>query len=470
MANKISLFSVLILSTLIQTFSVAAQTSDDALAVGVAAIPARLDPLTDRGDGPGLLAAACDTLIGLGRDGALVPGLAREWRFDADARGLTLELRTDRTFPDGEPVDADAVAASLGRMTGDARSQRRAELAPVAAIEVRGRHTVYLRLDRAYVPIAARLTGRAGMVTQDIAEDSDVPCAGPYRVQARRGEGMLELARDPSADDAGYSRVRVVAVGDPALRLARVRSGALDLAGDIAPADAAEAANEGRVRIVAAADPGAVAILFNLKRGPRAAARISRDIGARVAFAAALDLKALAGFSGAGFFVPFEGTAPPPAARPAPFELTVPGDAMSLALAAEIAKQAAAAAIAVKLRARDPARAELDVQNGDFEAALVRVPSRPDPDMHLQPMFHCAGAANDSGYCDPTTDDMLDRARAETDPVERAGLYAHIETRLRENLPAIFLFRPARLVAAGPRAAGFEASADGGWRFSAIRR
>ncbi len=446
--------------------------ADETLTIAVPAIAARLDPLTDHGDGPGLLAATCDTLLTLRPDGALAPGLARAWRFSADARELALDLRADATFPDGEPVDADAVVASLARMTGEAHSQRRGELAPVVGIEATGRHSVSLRLDRAYAPLAFQLAGRAGMVVQDVAEDNDAPCAGPYRVAARLGDGALELARNEAhfaRDDYAFARVRVVALAEGALRLARVRGGTVDLAGDIAPADAAEAAREGRVRIVAASDPGAAAILFNLSRGPRAAGALARETAARAAFAAALDLKALAEFAGAGYFAPF---AQPPTMPPRAglaVELTVPGDGESPALAGEIARQAAAAGVWVRVRVREPARAALDVQNGDFEAALVRLPSRVDPDLRLWQAFHCRGAANDAGYCDAQTDAALDAARAETDPARREALYARAQARIASLLPALFLPARARIVAAGPRAAGFVPFPDGGWRLSGVK-
>lgn len=433
------------------------------LTLAVPALPARLDPVTDAGPGPGLLTATCTPLIGLAPDGQLVQGLARGWRFDADVRALTLDLREGERFADGEPVDADAVAASLTRMVADRHSPRRAELAAVAAIEATGPLTVRLTLDRPYVPILAVLAGRAGMVTQDVGEDNDTPCAGPYRVEARRGEGMLELVRNGPPGDAGFARVRVVAVPDAALRLARVRAGAVDLAGPVEPADAAEAAREGRVRISAAADPGETVVLFNLARGARATGRVAREGGARAAFAASLDLPALAALAGHGYFAAIDAPATKATAG-APFELTVASQGADAALAAAIVRQASAAGIDVRLRVRDPARATLDVQNGDFEAALVRLPARLDPDMRLQPAFHCDGAANDGGYCEHATDALIERARAVADPRARADLYAQIRVRLADRLPAVFLLRGAHLVAAGPRAAGLTAYPDGGWR------
>ncbi len=54
-----------------------------------------------------------DTLILREPDGELSPMLATEWSYNDDRTVLTLELRDDVTFSDGEPFDAEAVTANL---------------------------------------------------------------------------------------------------------------------------------------------------------------------------------------------------------------------------------------------------------------------------------------------------------------------------------------------------------------------
>jgi peptide/nickel transport system substrate-binding protein len=54
-----------------------------------------------------------DTLILREPDGELSPMLAEEWSYNDDRTVLTLELRDDVTFSDGEPFNAEAVTANL---------------------------------------------------------------------------------------------------------------------------------------------------------------------------------------------------------------------------------------------------------------------------------------------------------------------------------------------------------------------
>lgn len=54
-----------------------------------------------------------DTLILREPDGELSPMLATEWNYNDDRTVLTVDLRTDVSFSDGEPFDAEAVVANL---------------------------------------------------------------------------------------------------------------------------------------------------------------------------------------------------------------------------------------------------------------------------------------------------------------------------------------------------------------------
>ncbi len=69
----------------------------ETLRVGVADLPAQLDPALDRSPaGDAILPAMCDTLVALDAAGRPVPALATGWNFAADLRTLTLDLRKKR--------------------------------------------------------------------------------------------------------------------------------------------------------------------------------------------------------------------------------------------------------------------------------------------------------------------------------------------------------------------------------------
>jgi peptide/nickel transport system substrate-binding protein len=54
------------------------------------------------------------TLVAV-KDGQAAPGLAVSWTVSEDALDYVFQLRTDATFSDGTPVNADAVVANFNR-------------------------------------------------------------------------------------------------------------------------------------------------------------------------------------------------------------------------------------------------------------------------------------------------------------------------------------------------------------------
>ena len=455
-----------------------AQPVAETLRIGLAETPGILDPATDRtAAGAILLANMCDTLIGIDPAGNLAPAAARSWTFTPDGRTLTLELRADAGF------DAAQVKASLDRMRRLPHSARRGELGPIANVEALDATHVRLALDRPFVPLAASLAGRAGMiVTAFPDDDGDAVCAGPYRIASRAADGTVTLARNdahPSRDAFAFARIAFVPVADPALRLARLRSGALDLATNIEPHDVAELLADRRVRVVRSAGPGARALLFNLTAG-----RPGSDPDLRQALARSVDRAALLRPAGAGLHYPgdqwvapgtpyFANTLPVPARAPVSgtyaIELTLAAESETLIMAAAIRQQAQAAGISIRLRAFEPAVARQRVQNGDFEMALVDWSGSLDPDGIAYPRFHCRGAANDSGYCAKDVDAALDAARATADMPARKALYAAAMARLQADLPAIFLHHRAAIFAQSVRLSDLSIRADGTMRVRGLR-
>ncbi|WP_125611872.1 ABC transporter substrate-binding protein [Specibacter cremeus] len=95
-----------------------------ALNIGNFADVTSWDPsLADIGfDGP-YLSAVYDPLVAVDGDGKPVPALAKDWKVSADFKTVTMDLRTDAKFSDGEPFNADAAVKSLEYLKKGARSQ-----------------------------------------------------------------------------------------------------------------------------------------------------------------------------------------------------------------------------------------------------------------------------------------------------------------------------------------------------------
>ena len=94
----------------------AAATAAD-LRIGLAEYPDALDPTLTRRTVAGriVFAAVCDKLFDISTDLQTVPRLAAASTRSDDKRTLTLTLRDEVRFYDGEPLDAAAVKYNLER-------------------------------------------------------------------------------------------------------------------------------------------------------------------------------------------------------------------------------------------------------------------------------------------------------------------------------------------------------------------
>ncbi|GAA3697390.1 ABC transporter substrate-binding protein [Arthrobacter ginkgonis] len=72
-------------------------------------------------DGP-YLSAVYDPLVALNGNGEPIPALATGWKFSGDRKTLTMDLRTDAKFSDGEAFNAEAAVANLEHLKEGARS------------------------------------------------------------------------------------------------------------------------------------------------------------------------------------------------------------------------------------------------------------------------------------------------------------------------------------------------------------
>jgi len=90
----------------------------------------------------------------------IVPGLAERWEMAADGLTWTFFLRQDVTFHDGEPFNAQAVAANLDRITDPAIASQKARalLGPYTGYTVVDEYTITLNLSEPYAPLLDALS------------------------------------------------------------------------------------------------------------------------------------------------------------------------------------------------------------------------------------------------------------------------------------------------------------------------
>src|SRR5947209_14112493 len=126
---------------------VAGAQAQTTLRVGLAEDPDMLDPTLGRTYvGRIVFASFCDKLFDIDEKLNIVPQLALSHETSADGKEVTIKLRPNVKFHDGEPLDAEAVKFSIERHLTMNGSFRKPELATVDRAEVVDPLTVTLML------------------------------------------------------------------------------------------------------------------------------------------------------------------------------------------------------------------------------------------------------------------------------------------------------------------------------------
>jgi peptide/nickel transport system substrate-binding protein len=175
-----------------------AASAPTTLTFGVQAAPNSLDPaqLHD-GQQRYVWGAVYDTLIYSDNEGVLQPGAAKSWEYSADAKSLTLKLRDDMKFSDGDPVTSAAVKTSLERTRTTAGPQQ-SNLSAVASVEAPDDHTAVINLSRPDPNLLVALSYGAGAIGDPDTVNEPRTALDPV------GSGPYTLDRTATVDGTRY--------------------------------------------------------------------------------------------------------------------------------------------------------------------------------------------------------------------------------------------------------------------------
>lgn len=134
------------------------------LKIAAPANPSSLDPAAGgAGSDHTILWTMYDTLVEWDYDTLKPkPGLAK-WSYP-DPKTMVLDINPNVKFHDGTALDAEAVKFNLDRNRGDQRSNVKADLTSVEAVDVTGPLQVTLKLKNPDTALPAILSDRAGMM------------------------------------------------------------------------------------------------------------------------------------------------------------------------------------------------------------------------------------------------------------------------------------------------------------------
>ncbi len=470
----------------------AAAANGQSLRIGMRDDPDILDPSLSRTYvGTLVMTAICDKLFDFDQKQAIVPVLATGYE-QIDPTTLLLHLRPGVRFHDGEKLDAAAVKYSLERHAFLPGSFRRNEIGAMDHVDIVDPLTVRVVLKQPFAPFIAVLTDRAGMMVSPKAAEAGGKdfglhpvCTGPFRFVERVAQDRIVLERFPGYWDAArvhYDRVTYRVLPDSTIRLSNLKAAALDIA-EVAPLDVANASADPKLAVVSVPSLGYGALTINLA-GP---SPLARDPRIRMAFQLSLDRAALSQVVFAGMYEPdaqaISAASPfyapdvplPPhdvsfarvllqqagITAPLRIDLLVANTPQGVQAGEVIQAMAAEAGFEVRVVAAEFGTVIAATMRGDFQVALGGWSGLLDPDSNAYAFLHTGSALNIAKYSNPTADQLLEQARAETDPDRRRTLYGQLWRQVQADLPLIYLWTPRNIVGVSRKVQGVTLLANG---------
>ena len=123
----------------------------------------------------------------------------------------------------------------------------------------------------------------------------------------------------------------------------------------------------------------------------------------------------------------------------------------------------------VKLKSMEFAALLADQSSGNYQGSQVGWSGRVDPDGNIHQFMTCGGGINDSKYCNPEIDKLLDAARTSTDNAVRKEKYDAARAILIQDLPIIYLYHVTWIWALSDKLDGFIAYPDGMIRLENVK-
>jgi peptide/nickel transport system substrate-binding protein len=481
---------------LLLSFCAGAQ-AQTTLRIGLAEDPDILDPSLARTYvGRIVFSAVCDKLFDIDDKLNIVPQLALSYDISTDGKEVTIKLRPNVKFHDGEPFDAEAAKFSLERHLNFPGSFRKPELASVDHVEVVDPLTIKLVLKSPFSPLIAQLTDRAGMMVAPKAakEAGDKfglhpVCAGPYKFVERVQQDRIvfeKFADYWNKDNIFIDRIIYLPIVDSTVRLANLKSGGLDLIERVLATDIKDVRADPKLELSTAVELGYQGITLNIGKD-KAKGPLSQSAKVRQALDLAIDREALNQVVFNGEFIPgnqwinpdhpYYQKAFPVRARdiekakallkeagiagPVNVDFMVPKGPEFEAAAQVVQSMAAEAGFDMRIRVTELATSLKQAEAGEYQAYFLRWSGRIDPDGNSYIFQHANAPQNYSDWRNPEADKALEDARLVTNMAQRKSIYEKLTKIEMEDEPILYLFHYRILIAHTTRLEGYTPMPDG---------
>jgi peptide/nickel transport system substrate-binding protein len=476
-------------------FACNAASAASNLRIGINDDPDLLDPTLSRAYTARLvLTAFCDKLFDITPDLKIIPQLATEYQWAPDNMALTIKLRPNVKFHDGEPFDAEAAKFNFERNAALPGSYRKSELGAVESVTIVDPMTVRLNLKEPQAPLIATIADRAGMMVSPKAAremgdklGTKPVCAGPYRFVERVAQGRIvfqKFADYWNKDSVHIDQVEFVPVTDSTVRLSNLASGEFDMIERVSPTDLAQIRSNPKLRVVGAPDIGYAYWIFNVGNGPRG--KLLADQRLREAIDLSIDRQTLVQVVFENEFLPGSQWVAPSSAYynkdlPVPkrdvvrakallkeagqpnltFKLIVPPERDRQTAAQVMQAMLAESGINMIIDTQENVTMLKAGEEGNFDAFFSFWSGRVDPDGNTHNYNTCKGSLNFSKYCNPALDKALNEARRVVDPAQRKKYYDEAAAIWLKDRPMIALWYRNVFIAHNVRVQGFTPYPDG---------
>ena len=464
------------------------------LRIGLAEDPDVLDPTLARTYvGRIAFASFCDKLFDIDEKLNVVPQLGLGYDTAPDGLSVTIKLRPNVKFHDGELFNAEAAKFSLERHMSMSGSFRKPELAAVDHVDVVDPLTIKINLKAPFAPLIAQLTDRSGMMvspksTKEAGDKFGLHpvCAGPYKFVERVPQDRIvgeKFADYWNKDNVHIDRVVYLPISDDTVRLANLKSGGLDLIERALATDIKDIRADPKLKLASALWLGYMGIDVN----ERANNPLGKSAAVRQALDAAIDREALNQVVFNGEFVPgnqwvnpenfyYQQAFPVPkrdvarakalleqAGVTTPFDVDfmVPKGAEPQAVAEVVQAMAAEIGINMKIRVTEFATSLKQAEAGEYQAYLLAWSGRSDPDGNLYSFYKCKAPLNYTGFCNADVDKLLDDSRVPSDRAQRKAVYEKASQVLLDDEAIIYLYHSRVLIAHTARLEGYRQLPDG---------
>jgi len=419
-----------------------------------------------------LLELIYEPLLALDQDLKVVPNLAESWAWSDEGKTLTVKLRPNVKFHNGDVLTAEDVKFTFERILDEnTAAAARSSFTGIDAIEAPDATTVVFKLKGANVALLAAMTNpNSGIVSKKVVSAEDPAKVtigtGPFKLVKWDVDRTTTLAANkdywlPGVPAVDGLEIRIIP--DEASILAGLRAGTIDWALINDPKVAIRASGAQKLTIFRTGALAYHVLQLNSTREP------FTNQAVRQAIACAVDRQEVLDTASLG-----EGQVTAPAT--APFYRADLNDLFCYQKDVEKAKKLLAdAGVTLPLKfkvmaaADEPPTAVAEAQNiqaqlkeigiefeietlelgvyvdrwlkSDFDAVVALNGGNPDPDIMFFRYWHSTGNLNKvAAWNDPEIDKLLEEGKITLDPEQRKAIYNTVQQKLAEAAPWVWLY------------------------------